>query len=230
MIIEFEDVGNENTLYVMGWDNGYRNMPRTVNMIIEDVKFVEESDVPGKWIEQLNYKKGELGYYMDVNINSTLGNSVLPNTYVDLYMKIVDNDGVIMFGKLMENIKVLVVHDGSGEDAFKSGSEIATASKIGFAVSQDLYILLHKIEYLNVDLIIAPRGFTVPSKDYIVVRSATLRDYVDAQTLTAPEDAVVVEEKEEEKTEEKEEEKTEATNSEVNQQQTTPTTPVTAGN
>lgn len=161
---------------------------------------VEEKDVPGKWIEELDREKGELGYYMDVDINSTLGNSVLPESYIDLYMKVTDENGTIMFGKLMENIKVLVVHDGSGKDAFSNASEITEASKIGFAVSQDLYILLHKIEYLDVELIIAPRGSEVPTNDYIVVRSATLRDFIDAQTITAPEDAIVVEEEKKEDT------------------------------
>lgn len=183
---------------------------------------VDEKDVPGNWIEQLDYKKGELGYYMDVNVETTLGNSVLPDTYVDLYMKIVDENGTIMFGKLMENIKVLVVHDGSGQDVFKSG-ETKAPSKIGFAVSQDLYILLHKVEYLNVDLIIAPRGFTVPTNDYIVVKSATLRDYIDAQTITAPEDAEPAEEQ-------KPVEETEQTEETANAEGTTETnTPVTEG-
>ena len=85
---------------------------------------VEEKDLPGNWIEQLDYEKGELGYYMSVNIENTLGNSVLPNTYIDIYMKAEDENGTIMFGKLLKNIKVLVVHDGSGKDIFSDASNI----------------------------------------------------------------------------------------------------------
>lgn len=184
---------------------------------------VDEKDVPGNWIEKLDYEKGELAYYMDVDIASTLGNSILPDTYVDLYMKVTDENGTIMFGKLMENIKILVVHDGSGNDVFKN-AETGEPAKLGFAVSQDLYILLHKVEYLNVELIVAPRGFTVPTNDYIVVRSATLRDYIDAQTITAPEDAVVVEEAKEEEKKENTETPTEEVQQTNNQQ-----APVTTG-
>ena len=147
-----------------------------------------QEDVPGNWIEQLDYEKGELGYYMDVDVESTLGNNVLPNTYIDIYMKATDENGTVMFGKLMKNIKVLVVHDGSGKNVFGNSSEIGSPSKIGFAVSQDYYILLHKAEYLKLDLIIAPRGATVPSEDYVIVASSTLRDYIDAQTITVEED------------------------------------------
>lgn len=151
---------------------------------------VEANEIPGNWIEQLDYEAGELGYYMDVNIENTLGNNVLPNTYIDIYMKANDENGTTMFGKLLKNIKVLVVHDGSGNDVFKDSASIGSPSKIGFAVSQDLYVMLKKAEYLNIDLVLAPRGSTVPSEDYIIVTSATLRDYIDAQTITVEEDII----------------------------------------
>ena len=150
----------------------------------------EAENVPGNWIEQLDYEAGELGYYMGVNIENTLGNSVLPNTYIDIYMKANDENGTTMFGKLMKNIKVLVVHDGNGKNIFRDSTNVGTPSKIGFAVSQDLYVLLKKAEYLNIDLVLVPRGKTVPTEDYIIVTSATLRDYIDAQTITVEEDVI----------------------------------------
>ena len=50
---------------------------------------VDEDKVPGNWIEQLNHSKGELGYYMSVDVVSTLGNSVLPNTYIEHFDKVI---------------------------------------------------------------------------------------------------------------------------------------------
>lgn len=149
---------------------------------------VEADKIPGNWIEQLDYETGELGYYMDVNIENTLGNNVLPNTYIDIYMKAEDENGTPMFGKLLKNIKVLVVHDSSGNNVFNDSTNVGKPSKIGFAVNQDLYVLLKKAEYLNVELVLAPRGSTVPSQDSVIVTSATLRDYIDAQTITVEED------------------------------------------
>ena len=155
---------------------------------------VTEDKLPGNWIDQLNYEAGEVGYYMNVNMVNTLGNNVLPNTYIDIYMKTTDENGTIMFGKLLKNVKVLVVHDGSGNDVFQNASSVSSPSKIGFAVSQDLYILLNKVEYLgDVELIITPRGSNIPNQDYIVVTSATLRDMIDAKTITVEEDVVVEE-------------------------------------
>ena len=151
---------------------------------------VDDNNLPGNWIEQLNYEKGEQGYYMSVNVDSTLGNNVLPNTYIDIYMSAYDENGTPMFGKLMKNIKVLVVHDGSGNNVFNGNENIGTPSKIGFAVSPDYYILLKKAEILNIELILAPRGSTVPDNNSVIVTSQTLRDYIDAQTITVEEDII----------------------------------------
>ena len=161
----------------------------------------EEANIPGNWIELLDHEAGELGYYMTVDIESTLGNSVLPNTYIDIYMKTEATGGTIMFGKLLKNIKVLVVHDGEGKSVFAGTDSTGTPSKIGFAVSPDMYTLLHKIEYLyDVSLIIAPRGSKLPEDcedNCVVVTSSTLRNYVDARTITAPEDVITKKDKEE---------------------------------
>ncbi len=150
----------------------------------------DAKNIPGNWIESLNHEKGELGYYMSVSVESTLGNSVLPDTYIDIYMKAQDESGRPMFGKLLKNVKVLVVHDGMGRDIFRQASEVGSPSKIGFAVSPDVYILLHKAEYLDIDLILAPRGSITPTKDEIVVTSAVLRDYIDAKAETVVEDVI----------------------------------------
>ncbi len=150
-------------------------------------------NIPGNWIEQLDYEAGELGYYMSVSTESTLGKSVLPGTYIDIFMKATDENGTVMFGKLMKNIKVLVVHDGDGNNIFANASDVGTPEKIGFAVSQDYYTLLKKAEYLNVELILAPRGATVPQQDYVIVTSRTLRDFIDAQTITVEEDTIAEE-------------------------------------
>lgn len=156
---------------------------------------IDGENLQGNWIESLDYEGGELGYYLDVDVESTLGNSVLPGTYIDIYMKTQDEKGNIIFGKLLKNIKVLVVHNSSGKNVFGNSNQIGIPAKLGFGVGQDEYNLLHKIEYLNVKLIIQPRGSSIPSdkcKDNcVVVTSTTLRDYVDALATTIDEDTIV---------------------------------------
>lgn len=206
-MVEFKQVANsmidENAIrYSNLVVDKYTNVNVTVpkGSLFYSEWLVDEKNLAGSWIEKLDYEAGELGYYMNVSVESTLGNNVLPDTYIDIYMKAADENGTVMFGKLMKNVKILVVHDSSGNNVFDSIEENSTPSKIGFAVSQDMYILLKKAEYLNIDLVIAPRGATVPTEDYVIVTSATLRDYIDAKTITVEEDIIAEEIPEEETT------------------------------
>lgn len=188
-----ESMLNENAIKFSGLIVGqYTNVNVTIpeGSVFYNEWLVESDKLPGNWIEQLDYKKGELGYYMDVTTESTLGNNVLPNTYIDIYMKASDENGKIMFGKLMKNIKVLVVHDDSGNNVFDDTDQMTSPSKIGFAVNQDMYMLLKKADYLNIELVLAPRGATVPAKDYIIVTSSVLRDYIEVQTTPVIEDVI----------------------------------------
>lgn len=159
---------------------------------------VSEENVPGKWIEKVDFANGEEAYYFNTNTVKTLGNSVLPDSYVDLYMKAEDENGNLMVGKLLENIKVLVVHDGNGHNVFADGNNIGTPSYLGFALSHDFYILLQKAERLSgygVELILAPQGTTpqvVAGLNSIMVGSETLRDYIDANTVMLDDEHVEV--------------------------------------
>lgn len=159
---------------------------------------VNKENVPGKWIEKVDFANGEEAYYFNTNTVKTLGNSVLPDSYIDIYMKAVDENNNIMVGKLLENIKVLVVHDGSGHNVFADGNNIGTPSYLGFALSHDYYILLQKAERLStygIELILAPQGTTpqiVAGSDSIMVGSETLRDYIDANTVTLDDEHVEV--------------------------------------
>ena len=165
---------------------------------------VEKENLPGSWIEEADFKKGEEAYYMSTTMVATLGNSVVPNSYIDIYMKAEDENGTVMIGKLLSNVKVLVVHDGQGQDVFADSTNVGTPSYLGFIVNNDIYILLNKVEYLSsygVELIIAPHGTEVPKNDAVTVKSETLRDYIDANTIVLDENYVDEEETTENETE-----------------------------
>ena len=157
---------------------------------------VKEDNVPGKWIEKVDFANGEEAYYFNTNTVKTLGNSVLPDSYIDIYMKAQDNNNNMMVGKLLENIKVLVVHDGNGKNVFADGSNIGSPSYLGFALSHDYYILLQKAERLTglgIELILAPQGVNpqiISGENTVFVGSETLRDYIDANTASLDDEHV----------------------------------------
>lgn len=152
---------------------------------------IGKNDLPGKWVELV--EKGEVPYYFPVSITSTLGNSVLPDTYIDVYLKIEDENGTVMFGKFLDNIKILAVHDSNGKNVFGNAEEIGNPSYIGFGVTSELYLLLKKAEYLGLEFTISPRGQTPPTYDYIVVKSETLKEYIESKTIMVPEDEILKE-------------------------------------
>lgn len=148
---------------------------------------VDKENLPGKWIENVDFADGEEAYYFNTDTIKTLGNSVLPNSYIDIYMKVQDENGNIMFGKLLENIKVLVVHDGNGQNVFADANAIGDPNYLGFALSHDFYVLLSKAERMNLELVLAPQGVTpqvVNDENTVLVGSETLRDYIDANTAS----------------------------------------------
>ncbi len=101
----------------------------------------------------LDYEAGYVLYSMNVDINSTYGNSVVPGNYIDLYLKIAktskNNNGEMYVGKLVENIKVLAVKDQNGKSVFANTEKEEAPAMIIFAVPQDYFNLLKAAEYLK---------------------------------------------------------------------------------
>lgn len=206
--ITYDDIAYEKVSKVVVDENVLTNASAIVGMytninvtIPEGSMFysewlITEEEVPGKWIEKVDFANGEEAYYYNTNGTETLGNSVLPGSYIDIYMKAEDENGNMMIGKLLENIEVLVVHDGSGNNVFADSSNVGETSYLGFALSHDFYILLNKAERLSgygIELILAPQGVvpqTINDENTVFVGSQTLRDYIDANTITLEDEHV----------------------------------------
>ena len=116
---------------------------------------VEKDQLPDSII--LDYPKGYVLYYMTVDMTTTYSNSIYPNNYIDIYFKATygsadegdPNNGKVMVGKLLENVKVLAVRDSNGKNVFSNVDENSVPAMIIFAVPQEYYILLKKAGYLR---------------------------------------------------------------------------------
>ena len=133
---------------------------------------------------------------MSVNTQSTYGNSIYPENYIDIYLKAVNkltgneitaDADKIMLGKLVENVKVLAVKDASGQAVFANLDEQRTPAMIIFAVPEDMYILLKKAEYLrNYDttLIPVPTNESLSDKPGdITISSEDLKNWINRVTV-----------------------------------------------
>ena len=154
---------------------------------------VDEDSIPGNWIEKIDISKGEEAYYYKVDMASTFGNSILPDSHIDIYMSAKDANGNIMYGKLFSSIKILAVHDASGHNVFADPSNVGSPSYLAFGLSRDNYKLLKRAEYLKgqgIDLVIEPKGQKYVSSLGTLVSSKILQDYINNATSTVSDEAV----------------------------------------
>ena len=129
---------------------------------------VEKEQLPGNII--LDYPKNYVLYNLDVNTNSTYGNSIFPGNYVDIWLKAmvkVNDDQIggnreadrVMYGKLISNVKVLAVKDSSGQAVFQNMDENRSPAMVVFALPQEYYVLLKKASYMrtyNTEITLVP--------------------------------------------------------------------------
>lgn len=138
-----------------------------------------------------NIKEGEIPYNFPVSMSTTYGNSIVPDSYIDIYMKAVDDNGEIMVGRLLENIQVLAVKDSSGNNVFEDMSSKRTPAFLYFGVTEDLHILLRKASYLSsksVVLFPVPHGTTIENEELVTeVSTQYLRDFINAHTVVIDE-------------------------------------------
>lgn len=124
-------------------------------------------------------------YNLTVDNEMTYANSILPGDYIDLYLTARDtNTNQIIYGKLIESIKVAKVTDSSGLDVFWDTTAGDSAFLI-FAVPDEYADLLEIAEKTNITIEPVPRsssytknpGETQISSDY-------LKSYIMRQAAT----------------------------------------------
>ena len=143
----------------------------------------------------IGIQSGYTPFYLPVTTTTTYGNSIFPNNYIDLYLKVLDSDGKPMVGKLIENIKVLAVKDRNGRHVFENSEEERTPAVIIFAVPEDMHLLLREASYLSNVRDVSAELIPVPTtQSYsaepgtIRLASTELKTYIEINTGTVTED------------------------------------------
>lgn len=145
---------------------------------------VTESELPDSAFVKL--EEGQVPYNFPVTMDSTYGNSIYPNNYIDIYMKAYNESGTLMVGKLFENIKVLAVKDSSGQNVFENSEETRTPAYMLFAVPEETHLLLRKALYLKeyaVELILVPNTQTLTSDAKVQVSSDDIEKFINSKTV-----------------------------------------------
>lgn len=133
----------------------YTNVNATIpsGSLFYESLIVKEEELPDSFL--IDIEEGFVAYNFSVDMKTTYGNSMYPGNYVDVYFKGVGDDGLLMVGKLVENVKILAVKDSSGRHVFENTTEERAPSQIIFAVTEDIHLLLRKAEYIqNAEIIL----------------------------------------------------------------------------
>jgi len=134
------------------------------NSYIFDGLIVEQSELPDAALLEL--KEGEVAIPLLVDLETSLGNSIIPKSKVDLYFQSVvseENEQKALLGKLASNVRVISVKDSQASNVFDeegyldennkrdaTKAETSTLAKIYiFAVPEELGKLVNKAKLLG---------------------------------------------------------------------------------
>lgn len=122
--------------------------------------------------------------------STTTGSFIYPGDKIDLYFKTTDN-GKLVYGKLIEGIKVLAVKDSTGAHIFKKTASQKDFSTLIFSLSEDLHLLLRKAGYVSGEIIPVTRNQDYcKDEDCTKVTSTYLRNLIESQVDSAVQDNV----------------------------------------
>lgn len=158
--------------YIVGkWSNYNTLIPKGSLFYSDSV--ITSSELPDSAF--VSIQSGYTAFYLSVNTETTYGNSIFPDNYIDLYFKALNEDGKVIIGKLVENVKVLAVKDRNGQHVFENSDEDRTPSIIIFAVPEDIHLLLRKATYLSNIREVAAEIIPVPSTESYSTEPSSIR-------------------------------------------------------
>lgn len=126
-----------------------------------------------------NVPEGEVVVSFPVNTVSTYGNSIMPNNLINVYVKMIDDSGKIIYGRFIDNINVLAVKDSSGKNVFESTEEERTPAFIYFSLVEPKYLLFSSMNYIetnDIEVIIVPNTIKYTPEDKTAVEVTS--DYI----------------------------------------------------
>lgn len=175
------------------WSNYNTLIP--AGSLFYNVTVVTSAELPDSAL--VGIPDGYTPFNLAVNTNSTYGNSIFPNNYIDIYLKALDPDGKPMVGKLIENVKVLAVKDKNGRHVFENSEEERTPAIIIFAVPEDMHLLLRNAVELSNVKTVSTELIPVPTTESysaepgaLRLTSTSLKTFIELNAGLIPEDDV----------------------------------------
>ena len=171
-------VGSYYTNYndIVGKYSNYNTVIASGSLFYNEL-LIEEENLPDSVF--YNVPEGEVVVSFPVNTVSTYGNSIMPNNLSNVYVKMIDDSGKIIYGRFIDNINVLAVKDSSGKNVFESTEEERTPAFIYFSLVEPKYLLFSSMNYIetnDIEVIIVPNTIKYTPEDKTAVEVTS--DYI----------------------------------------------------
>lgn len=129
-------------------------------------------------------KEGEYALSYDLSQADINNSPIMPGDKIDMYMSVTTEEGSVMLGKLIENIEIIAVTDGSGNNVYEVNDGSRTPQYLIFGVQEDIFLLLLKTNYLDVKTFPIPHGSWKNDKDLkTTLTTQELIDYINARSV-----------------------------------------------
>ena len=87
---------------------------------------------------------------------------------MDIYVKLIDNSGKIVYGEFFENIEALAIKDSSGKNVFENIEEERTPAYLYFSLPEAKYLLFSSLNYIKdneIEVVIVPNTLKFNAED-----------------------------------------------------------------
>ena len=175
---------------IVGKYSNYNTMIAEGSLFYTDL-LVDEGTLPDSSFKNVPDNYTLINYGVDMT--TTYANSMMPESYINIYFKATDDDGTIMFGRFISNIEILDVKDSSGRHVFENSEEARTPAYMLFALPEDMHLLFRKALYLSseysVELLLIPNtasyneAFDPDAEENVVqVSSEDIKEWIEERT------------------------------------------------
>lgn len=167
---------------IVGKYSNYNTMIANGSIFYTDL-LIEEDSLPDAALQKIEDGDKLVSYRVDTE--STYGNSLMPGNLVDVYVKILNTDGKIVYGKLMEQVEILAVKDVDGKNVFDSNDEVLIPAYLYFGLPENKYLLFSALNYIkeelkeyNIEIVFVPNTMSYEDKTAVQVSSTYLYNYI----------------------------------------------------
>ena len=167
---------------IVGKYSNYNTMIANGSIFYTDL-LIEESSLPDSAL--LKVEDGDKLVSYRVDTETTYGNSLMPGNLVDIYVKLLNNEGKVVYGKLMEQVEILAVKDDEGRNVFESTEEVLVPAFLYFGLPENKYLLFSALGYIkeefsdpSIEIVFVPNTMKYEDKTAVQVTSTYLYNYI----------------------------------------------------